>query len=597
MPVARDFQARSVNATAEDVRDGMRIQWDEPVTMDDGLVLRADVFRPIADGKYPVILSYGPYAKGMSFEESRPYAWKRQVEMHPEILDGSSNRYQAWEVPDPERWVADGYVIIRVDSRGAGRSPGYIDPWSPRETKDLYDCIEWAAAQPWSNGRVGLSGISYYAMNQYLVAALQPPHLCAICAWEGAGDHYRDATYHGGIFSEFISNWYPRAVMTMQHGLGERSGRSRVTGELVTGPETLSGEVLARNRGDIVRAALSHPLDDRYHRDRSPDWNKVKVPMLSAANWGGQGLHTRGNFEAFVRAASMDKWLEAHGDTHWTEFYTDYGMGLHKRFFGYFLKGEKNGWDRQPRVQLNIRHPGEKFVLRHEDSWPIPRTRWTRFYLDCADRSLQPSPAKSDTRLSFDATGEGLTFLTPPLPEALEITGPSAAKLTVSSSTNDADIFLILRVFAPDGSEVVFQGAQDPRTPVGQGWLRASHRKLDPKLSLPYQPFHTHDELWPLVPDRPVELDIEIWPTCIVVPAGYRIGLSVRGKDYRFDGPPLEVPGAPHSLTGVGPFLHQEPANRPADIFRGTTTLHFSASRQPYLLLPVIASGSSADLR
>jgi uncharacterized protein len=134
----------------------------------------------------------------------------------------------------------------------------------------------------------------------------------------------------------------------------------------------------------------------------------------------------------------------------------------------------------------------------------------------------------------------------------------------------------------------VFQGAQDPRTPVGQGWLRASHRKLDPARSLPYQPYHTHDEVRPLAPGEPVALDIEIWPTCIVVPAGYRVGLSVRGRDYAFDGPPVEIPGVKHSLTGVGPFLHEEPRGRPSDIFQGRTTLHFGQGREPFLLLPVI---------
>jgi predicted acyl esterase len=184
--------------------------------------------------------------------------------------------------------------------------------------------------------------------------------------------------------------------------------------------------------------------------------------------------------------------------------------------------------------------------------------------------------------------GPGLTFRTPALPQPLEITGPGAARLFVSSSTEDADLFLVLRVFAPDGSEVVFQGAQDPRTPVGQGWLRASHRKLDPARSLPWQPWHTHDELWPLIPGEPAELDVEIWPTSIVVPAGYRIALTVRGCDYRFDGPAIEAPGVPYPQTGVGPFLHEEPADRPPAVFHGVTALHFSPRRQPYLLLPVI---------
>jgi len=241
---------------SEEVRDNMRIVWDAPIEMSDGVVLRADVFRPIGESTIPAILSYGPYAKGMSFAESRPFAWQRLIKTHPVAMAATSNKYQAWELPDPENWVKDGYAIVRVDARGAGRSPGYMDPWSPRETQDIYECLAWLAAQPWCNGKVGMSGISYYAMNQYQVAALQPPNLCAICAWEGAGDHYRDATYHGGIFSEFMTNWYPRAALTMQHGVGSRGMRSPLTGELVAGPETLLPEELMRNRSDIVKRAL-----------------------------------------------------------------------------------------------------------------------------------------------------------------------------------------------------------------------------------------------------------------------------------------------------------------------------------------------------
>jgi predicted acyl esterase len=191
--------------------------------------------------------------------------------------------------------------------------------------------------------------------------------------------------------------------------------------------------------------------------------------------------------------------------------------------------------------------------------------------------------------LSFRALGDGLTFLTPPLEAETEITGPVAAKLFVSSSTNDADLFLVVRVFSADLKEVVFQGAIDPHTPIAQGWLRASHRKLDNKLSRPYRPYHTHDELQPLQPGRPVELDIETWPTSVVVPAGHRIGLSVRGKDYEYGGASGgRLSNFKNELKGCGPFLHDDPLDRPPKVFGGTTTLHFGRGRQPYLLLPLI---------
>ncbi len=573
-----------------EIYDDMRIEFDAPIEADDGLVLRADVYRPAAAGRYPVIMSYGPYAKGMSFPDSRPYAWKHLAEGHPEVTQGSSNRYQAWEVVDPEKWVPDGYAVVRVDSRGSGRSPGFLDPWSPRETRDLYECIEWAARQPWCSGKVGLNGISYYAMNAWQVAALNPPHLAAICAWEGAADHYRDVCYHGGIFCQFLTNWYARGVIPMQHGYGGRGSRSPLTGDLVTGPETLPDEALAENRNDIVASALAHPLEDDYHRARSPELERITVPFLSAANWGGHALHLRGNTEAFMRAASAQKWLEFHGDTHWTHFYTDYGLQLQKRFFGHFLKGERTGWDKQPRVQLQVRHPGEKFILRHENEWPLARTTWTRFYLDPAAGVLQPEPPARQAVLSYDSSGDGLTFSTPPLSEPLEITGPLSARLHISSATIDADVFLILRVFAPNGDEVVFQGAHDPHTPIAFGWLRASRRKLDMTRSLPYRPYHAHDEEQLLVPGEPVGLDIELWATSIAIPARYRLALTVRGRDYEYPGGPAKMPGVPFPLSGVGPYLHADAGNRPPSIFQAQNAIHFERDSSNWIMLPIIPS-------
>src|SRR5947207_6849013 len=266
-----------------EMRDGMRIDWSVPITMDDGLVLRADVYRPVVDGKYPVILSYGPYAKGLAFQDGYPNQWQRMTAQHPDVVAGSSNKYQNWEVVDPEKWVPDGYVCVRVDSRGCGCSPGYIDHFSPRETKDFYNCIEWAGIQPWSNGKVGLNGISYYAINQWQVASLQPPHLAAICPWEGAADHYREISYHGGVPSRFAALWFPEQIVSVQHGAGERGPRSTMNGELVAGPETLSDQELEASRLDLAQQIAAHPFDDEFHRDRSPDWSRVSVPILSAA--------------------------------------------------------------------------------------------------------------------------------------------------------------------------------------------------------------------------------------------------------------------------------------------------------------------------
>jgi predicted acyl esterase len=549
-----------------EVRDGMRIDWDVPIRMDDGIVLRADIFRPVREGKYPALVSYGPYGKGLAFQEGYKTAWEIMARDNPDAVAGTSNKYQNWEVVDPEKWVPDGYVCVRVDSRGAGRSPGYLDHNNARENRDFHDCIEWAAAQPWCSGKVGLNGISYYASSQWRAAALQPPHLAAMCVWEGWVDYYRDSVRHGGIACTFRKHWQDMQVKTVQHGRGERGPRSRVTGELVCGPETLSEDELLKNRTDMWAGVLKHPLMDPYYKERTGNLSKVVAPLLSAANWGGQGLHPRGNFEGFMRAASKQKWLEAHGGSHWAPFYTDYGVKLQKRFFDYFLKGVKNGWDRQPRVVLQVRHPGEKFVERHENEWPLKRTKWTKFYLDPAARSLEAKPPKSAGTITYDGLGDGVTFSSAPLDKATEITGPSALKLWVSSATTDADIFAVLRVFDPKGKEVVFQGALDPHTPIGQGWLRASNRKLDKKLSVPYRPYHTHDRKQPLKPGQAYELDVEIWPTCIVVPKGYRIALTIRGKDYEYEGEAATLSNMKNPMRGCGPFVHDDETDRPPAI-------------------------------
>ncbi len=572
-----------------EIREGMQIDWDVPIRMTDGVVLRADVFRPAGDHRSPAILSYGPYGKWLNFEDGYKTAWSLMVTKHPDVPAGSSNRYQSWEVVDPEKWVPDGYACVRIDSRGCGRSPGVVDPWSALEAQDFAACITWAAEQPWCSGKVGLNGISYYAINQWQVATLQPKGLAAMCVWEGAADFYRDMIRHGGIYCTFLQNWYDMQVKTVQNGLGPKGHFSRMTGDFVSGPGRLTDEELGANRRDVYSEVVGHELEDEFYTSRSPDWSKVTVPFFSAGNWGGQGLHPRGNLEGFSRAASTQKWLEMHGIEHWTHFYTDYGVSLQKRFFARFLKDDVAAWPDAPTVRLQIRHPGERFVERTESAWPIARTEWTRFFLHPESQSLSANPPTTTASLAFAALGDGLTFVTPPLDRATEITGPLAARLHISSSTDDADLFLVLRVFSADFKEVVFQGALDPHTPIAQGWLRASHRKLDPALSLPHRPYHTHDEIQRLEPGKIYALDIELWPTCIAIPAGSRVALSVRGRDYVYPGGSGgRLSNMKNEFTGCGPFLHDDPRDRPVSRFGGTTTLHVAPDQQNFLLLPII---------
>ena len=274
-----------------------------------------------------------------------------------------------------------------------------------------------------------MNGISYYASNQWQVAAKNPPHLAACCIWEGSSDIYREQSRHGGILCTFRQHWYDMQVKTVQHGLGERGRRSPITGDLVCGPETLTDEELAENRIDIGQAHYEHQLIDEFYSKRQADFSKITVPLMSAGNWGGHGLHLRGNVEGFLQIASEHKWLELHGLEHWTEFYTDYGIDLQKRFLAHFLKGEETAWKDEPRVRLQVRYL-DKFVERSENEWPLARTQWTKFHLDLNARALSRKPVP-DATFTYDALGEGVTFLSEPLSEETEIDRADGAEIVL----------------------------------------------------------------------------------------------------------------------------------------------------------------------
>jgi len=561
-------------------RSKMIVDKDVPITVNDGHVLRANIYRPAAEGRYPVLMAMGIYGKDVHFADGYRPQWDKLLTLNPNIArNGSSGQYLRWELIDPERWVPDGYVVIAVDSRGSGKSPGYLDPLSSRETQDFHDAIEWAAAQNWSNGKVGLIGISYYAIKQWQVAALRPPHLAAICPWEGGSDIYRDWSHHGGIFSNvFPEAWLPRQVLPNQNGNGATPHRDRETGGITTG-EPVSPELLVLNRADHVGDLLEHRLDDAWYRARSPNLARIEVPLYSAGNWGGAGLHLRGNVEGYLRAGSRQKWLDMHVGTHFESFYLPRYIERQKKFFAHFLKDEDNGWASEPPIRLEIREPGG-VTVRNEREWPLARTEWQRFHLNAQERSLSRDTLGSETRADYTALGDGLDFSTEPFAEATEFTGPLMVRLWVASTTSDIDIFVSLRMFAPDGTEVVFAGASDV-APVARGWLRASHRKLDPAMSTAYRPYHAHDEIQKLVPGQVYPLDVELWPTSIVFPKGYRMVLTLRGCD-------LELGGTP------GRILHNHPSDRPPEEFAGTVTVASGPDRESYLLLPLIPAARDA---
>ena len=546
----------------------LRVEKDVEIRLRDGVRLRADLFRPRGGGRFPALVNIGTYHKD-------------KVWVPPPDLEEKPNRYMNWETVNPLWWVPRGYAAVRVDGRGSGKSPGQTDPFSLQEALDFHDAIEWCARQPWCSGRVGAIGISYFAMTQWFVANLKPPSLKAMIPWEGAADMYRDFAFHGGIFClGFAGNWYNNH--SAHHLLGW--------------PQRENPDAFAKN---WLWEFMRNSLDGGAYVGRQARWDEIDIPFYSAGNWSGMALHLRGNTEAFMRARSRHKKLRIHAGTHYHPFYAEEARQDQLRFFDHWLKGNDTGIMDEPPVKLLIRTGGGSgYRWRSEKAWPLPGTRWTKFFLASAARKARGDAAEGAlvavaprTRASFRYSAAamtkagvasaswtstalagsvprmGVSFETAPLPADLEITGPAVLVVWVISTTEDLDLFATIRNLDADGRDVWEVGQQQQPVPVAKGWLRASHRKLDPLLTLPWRPYHSHDErLW-LKRNEPVRLDVEIWPTCMVFRKGHRIRLDLQPKDG----------------VGSAPYTHYS-----GDYNTGLNTIFAGGAMPSHLLLPVI---------
>jgi len=548
---------------------GMIVEKDVKIPLRDGGYLYADIFRPdSATEKFPAIANITVYNKD-------------KLWIPPSDLEEEANPYMNWEAANPIWWVPRGYVCVRIDSRGTGKSPGRCEPSSYQESLDFYDCIEWLAKQEWCSGNLGTLGISYHAACQWRLANLNPPSLKAIIPWEGRADQYRDQAYHGGIFSMgFLGNWIN------QHMARHLLGRTRKYN-----PDSFSP--------DMLWQYLSHDLDSEWWRMCSARWDQIKVPVYTVGNWGGWGLHLRGNTEAYLCAASEHKKLRIHTGDHFRPFHSNEGKVDQLRFFDYWLKGIQNGIMDEPPIKLEIRTGGSKkpYAFRFENEWPLARTQWTKMYFSI-EKDRSPDEAHAEGRLvaeqvsttrqiSYSGSNpnkagvgsgssapgigrSGISFVTDPMAHDTEITGPLMANLWVSSTAEDMDVMVTLRNIDPDGKEVFELGQQGQPVVLTKGWLRASHRKLDPQKSLPYRPYHAHNErLW-LEPDIPVECQIEIISTCIVLKKGHQLRVDIHAQD----------------SAGSGNFTHFHADYNEEAIH----TFYAGGAMNSYILLPIIPS-------
>jgi len=520
---------------------GMIIERDVTVVLRDGIKIYIDVFRPEKEGRHPVLVSWGPYGK-----RTRSPLYQPAADVRPDLSE-----YTCFEAADPVYWCANGYIVINADPRGAWNSEGELTFASPREAEDCCELIEWAGTQSWSNGKVGMYGVSYLAWSQWKVAALNPPHLAAINPWEGVSDFYRELFFHGGI---------PETAFTARL----RDGNWSHTTTRVE---------------DIVGMALRHPLFDAYWASKNADLSKITVPAFVVASWTDQALHTRGTLEGFKKISSKEKWLMVHGRKKWSVFHAQESLERQRQFFDRFLKGIDSEVKNWPRVMIEVRKKYGVGSYRNENEWPLARTQYTKLFLNASDGKMGVSPFEVEAEVRYLATDiaekpENAQF-EHRFDKRTELTGHMKLKLWVQAAgSNDMDLFVAIQKLDRSGNAVPFAFCMIHEDgPLAFGWLRVSHRELDEEKSASYQPFHRHTRELKLVPGEIVPVEIEIWPSSTLFERGESLRVVVQASDIGM------YPGTRHTY-GHLTFVN-----------RGDHIIHTGGRYDSHLLVPVIPAG------
>lgn len=565
---------------------------DVKIPLRDGSCVYADVFRPAADGAYPVIMNKGFYGKAFNHGcicDASDAVKKEQLEDQFFSGNPAGLQYENHESVNASDWVPNGYVTIRVDARGVGKSPGFQSPLGRQEAEDYYDAIEWSAAQPWSNGNVGLWGMSYYAMSQHNVASLRPPHLKAMIALGTDADSYNDYLYAGGLFSEGFWTWWWK-VLTAHNWCGERR-------------ET-----------DWMADALAHPFNDPavYGPDAAsfmtPELEKATASVWIVGTQAGAVIHQLGSSEAFIHSTGAESRKFDLLDAWFPHSYQASTVTEHMRYFDYWLKGIDNGIMDEPPVRAQVRTGNGSFYDLHETEWPIARTQYTRFYLDAGDSTwkgdehgrevfrLSSMPPEQEQCAAYDAHlhlgqpipaptlrvggtprwATGVSFVSDPVSEDMVLLGYMKVGLWVSSTSTDMDLHVALRVIDDEDHEIRYEAVvlpMDPHHihPVGAGVLKVSHRKLDPVRSTEYWPVHTHIEsdYAPLHDSEVVAVEIGLNPSSAFVRKGYRLRVDVQ----------------PTSPAGLPARAYDESYHIGA-----TNTLYTGPDHPSYVQLPLLTS-------
>jgi predicted acyl esterase len=539
----RAGQIARPNVSVTPPPEGVRFLRDVDVAVRDATVLRANVFLPANGGPFPAIVCAHPYGKDAALPKRSPFGYEPSIQyrMLRQTEHVTFSAWTTWESPDPAFWCAAGYAVVNADLRGFGRSGGTSALLTAQEARDYYDLIEWAAAQSWSTGRVGLNGVSYLALSQWNVAATRPPHLAAICPWEGFSDCYRDFARPGGVREDgFVAFW---------SAMLERGGRMTE---------------------DFRQEQLARPLFDDWWSAHTPELERIDAPALICGSFSDQALHSRGCFEAFRRIGSQHRWLYTHRAGKWTTYYSAPALAAQRRFFDFFLKGEQNGMLEEPRVRLEIRSDRDTVhATRGEHDWPPAGVAWRTLHLHAGGRLDEAPAAEATVRF---ASPSGFAPFVWTISEDVTIAGPMVLQLGVSlEGCDDASLFAIVRKVSSD-SNVPFEGSYGfGYDVVAKGSLRLSLRRLDDERSLPWHPVYPFDRFEKLSPGEIVTARIEILPSATFFSAGDELHVEVRAR-WLYDRKIVPIYGL-EFYEASGP---------------GTVALHCGGATQAHLLVPVL---------
>ena len=541
---------------------GIRRFRDVKIDLKNGAFVYADVFRPDKEGVFPVIMNCGVYGRAFHHHsicseddfEAHEAEEERYFQGNPDGLI-----FENHETVNTADWVPHDYAVVRVDGPGTGKSPGKLAPWGFSTAEAFRDAIDWAGAQPWCNGAVGLWGMSYYAMTQQAVASLQPKNLKAMVSIGTDVDLYEEVLYTGGVLNEeFFPFWFKAGVL------------SSVCGE--PNPVDFMSIARAAPFKDSNLAAIFGPRSEVF---MSPDMTGVSVPTWAVAcTTHPAHFHQLGGSEAFIVTPTPDKKLDFWEDW-FTRSYAAATVADHRAFFDHWLKGIDNGIMDRPPIRLDVRAGDGSSFLLEENEWPIARTTYVKMYLDASPSEwdgdawrhdflrLSRVEPREERRVEYSAEiplesrsgpppallpvippaalfvwTTGASFITDPMTQDMVFAGYSKAQLWASSTSRDMDIFVAMRVLDENDIEVDYagpgtMGLSTRHFPLAKGWLKVSHRKRDEARSTEYTVKHTHlaADYAPLAGDEIVMVEVEIIPNTALIKKGQRIRLDIQPFD------------------------------------------------------------------